>query len=161
MEIKKYLENLGIKFKEFKHGAVYTVEEARNEEILKNVRGVHCKNLFLKERKGRGFYLVVMPEDKKLDMNELGKKLGEKIKFANENELKNILSLKPGSVSPFGLINDKENKVKLIIDKDVWEADFVSFHPNINNETLEISKKDFHKYVKSLINSLEFIEQKP
>ncbi len=161
MDVKEYLISKGIKFKEFKHKAVYTVEEAKNEEILKNVRGVHCKNLFLKERKGRKFYLVVMPEDKKLDMNELGKKLGSKIKFANEGELKDILGLKPGSVSPFGLINDKENKVKLIIDKDVWESNFVSFHPNINSETLEISKNDFCNYIKSLNNEQEIIEQKP
>ena len=98
-----------------------------------------------------------MPEDKRLDMKEMGEKLGDKIKFSNEQNLKDILGLLPGSVSPFGLINDKEKKVKVVIDKDIWDADFVSFHPNINTETLELSGENFKKYIESLDNDLMVI----
>lgn len=159
MDVKKYLTSKGISFKEFKHNPVYTVEEAKNERIYDDIKGIHSKNLFLKERKGKRFYLVIMPEHKPLDMKELGEKLGDKIKFANEDNLKEILDLSPGSVSPFGLINDTEHKVKLIIDEVVWEADYVSFHPNVNTATLELSKEDFHKYVESLANEREIIKR--
>lgn len=158
MEIKGYLKSLGIKFREFKHAPVYTCEEAKKERIYGDIKGVHSKNLFLKERKSKRFYLVIMPENKPLDINQLGEELGDKVKFANEDNLKEILNLTPGSVSPFGLINDKEHKTIIVIDKEVWEADFVSFHPNVNTKTLELSNKDFQKYIKSLDNELKIIE---
>jgi len=158
MEIKGYLREKGIKFKEFKHPAVYTCEEAEKFHVYDKIRGIHSKNLFLKERKSRRFYLVILPAEKKLSIDELGKKLNDKIKFANEEDLKSILGLTPGSVSPFGLINDKGNKTKIVIDSKVWDSDFVSFHPNTNTETLELAKEGFHNYVKSLPNELMLIE---
>jgi Ala-tRNA(Pro) deacylase len=158
MDIKEYLKKLNISFKEFKHKPVFTVEETKQEGIYKNIRGIHSKNLFLKDRKSRRFYLVVMPEDKPLIIKQLEEKIHDKIKFANPDNLKDILGLIPGSVSPFGLINDKDNIVNVLIDKEVWESSFVSFHPNINTETLELSKDDFHKYIDSLKNELKILE---
>ncbi len=158
MEIKAYLKNLNIKFKEFRHRPVFTVEEAKKERLNEKIRGIHSKNLFLKDRKSKEFYLVILPENVPLDIKNLGEKLGDKIKFANEMDLKNILNLTPGSVSPFGLINDAEGKVKLIISEEVWKADYVSFHPNINTETLELSKEDFYKYINSLKNELKVMK---
>jgi len=152
MEIKKYLKELGIKFKEFNHPAVFTCEEA--DKYNKEIKGIHSKNLFIKDRKSKIFYLLIMPAEKKLYMKELETILKDKVKFANEKNLKNILNLTAGAVSPFGLINDKSNIVKIIIDKEIWNSDFVSFHPNINTETLELIKEDFHKYIKSLKNEL-------
>mgnify|MGYP001606521995 CR=1 FL=1 len=152
MEIKKYLEELGIKFKEFNHPAVFTCEEA--EKYNKDIRGIHSKNLFIKNRKSKKFYLIIMPANNKLDMQEFETILKDKVKFANEEDLKNILNLTAGAVSPFGLINDKSNIVKIVIDKEVWNSDFVSFHPNINTKTLELTKENFHKYLKSLKNEL-------
>jgi len=152
MEIKKYLKNLGINFKEFIHPAVYTCEEA--EKYNQDIRGIHSKNLFIKNKKSKRFYLVIMPADKKLEIGKLSEILNDKIKFANEKDLKKILNLSSGAVSPFGLINDKERKTRIIIDKKIWESDFVSFHPNINTETIELSKKGFHKYINSLKNEL-------
>jgi len=159
MEIKKYLKEKRINFKEFSHNPVYTVEDTKKEGIYEKIKGIHSKNLFLKERKSRRFYLVVMQENKPLNIKELEEKLKYKLKFANPENLKEILGLTPGSVSPFGLINDKINKTILLIDKDVWNADFVSFHPNINTETLQLSKENFHKYVNSLKNEMKIIEQ--
>ena len=77
------------------------------------------------------------------------------MKFANINNLKEILELEPGSVSPFGLINDKENITKLLIDKEVWDSDWVSFHPNINTETLELKGEDFRKFAENCGNLFE------
>ena len=150
MEVKEYLAKIGISFRTFKHPPVYTCEEAK--KYNKSIRGVHSKNLFLKDEKSRRFYLVIIPEHKKLDMQGLGMVVGDRLKFANESDLKEILGLTSGAVSPFGLINDKECRIELLIDKDVWESEYVSFHPNVNTETLEIPREGFRKYVNSLKN---------
>ncbi len=152
MEIKEYLKEKEIKFKTFTHPAVYTCEEA--EKYNKKIKGIHSKNLFLKDRKSRTFYLVIQPANKKVDIEELSKQLKDKLKFANENDLKEILNVSTGAVSPFGLINDKEHKTIVVIDKEIWDSEFVSFHPNINTETLELTKQGFHKYIGSLENKL-------
>ena len=155
MDIKTYLTEMGIPFRAFSHPPVYTCEEAK--KYSKGIRGVHSKNLFLKDEKSRRFYLVIIPEHKKLDMKGLGAVVGDRLKFANESDLKGILNLDSGSVSPFGLIYDREHKVELLIDKEVWESEFVSFHPNVNTETLEIPREGFHKYVSSLKNRIRII----
>jgi Ala-tRNA(Pro) deacylase len=141
-QVKEYLNDRGIKFEVFTHPAVYTCEQA--EEYNQKVKGIHSKNLFLKDRKSKNFYLIILPADKKLEIKEIEDKLNNKLKFANETDLKDILELEKGAVSPFGLINDKEIRTTLVIDKDILDSEFVSFHPNINTETLEISKQDFH-----------------
>src|SRR3990167_861411 len=93
MEIKEYLKNKGITFKEVTHQAVYTVEESKKLNIHDELKGIHSKNLFLKNRKGNKFYLIILPENKKLDLELFENKLNEKLKFANEEELKKILGL--------------------------------------------------------------------
>lgn len=152
MEIKEYLKKLNINFIVHKHPPVYTTEQA--EKYHKEIKGIHSKNLFLKDRKSKKFYLLIIPTAKKLEIKQFENLVNEKLKFANEIDLKEILNLTPGAVSPFGLINDKDNKVIIVIDKEVWNSDYVSFHPNINTETLELTNQDFHKYIKSLKKKL-------
>ncbi|MFH1053910.1 MAG: prolyl-tRNA synthetase associated domain-containing protein [Candidatus Woesearchaeota archaeon] len=155
-DVKGFLNKNRIDFKLYEHPPVYTCEEA--EKYTKDLRGSHLKNLFLKDSKSKRFFLVVMRADKKLNMDNLSEKLGEKIKFANEQDLMMLLGLSPGSVSFFGLLNDYGKKVELVIEKDVWEADFVSFHPNINTETLEFDKQGFHKLVEMFGNKCHVFE---
>jgi Ala-tRNA(Pro) deacylase len=155
MEIKQYLKELNIEFKNFTHPPLYTCEQA--EKYNKEIKGIHCKNLFLKNKKATNYYLIIIPANEKLNLKEFESLLNEKLTFANEEELKNILNLTTGAVSPFGLINDKENKTTLIIKEIIWNSDFVSFHPNINTETLELSGNNFQKYVQSLNNRLLII----
>jgi Ala-tRNA(Pro) deacylase len=155
-EVKAYLKSLKINFSEHKHPPVYTVEES--DKNYGNIKGMHCKSLFIKNRKSRNYYLVMLEGHKRLNLESLGERLGEKLKFANEKELDEILGVKPGSVSPFTLINDKESKVNAIIDKEVWDAEIVAFHPNINTETLDITGKDFQKYINSLKNKVSILE---
>ena len=147
-----WLKEKDISFKSFEHPAVYTCDEAKQQRVYTNIRGIHSKNLFLKDRKSRRFFLVVIPEEKRADLNGLGIIVGEKLKFANETDLKNFLGLSVGSVSPFGLLNDSDHKVELLVDKDVWNSEYVSFHPNVNTETLELLGADFQKYVKLIGN---------
>lgn len=158
MEIKTYLQNLEISFKPFTYPAVFTCEEA--EEHFKPIRGVHSKSLFIKDRKSRRFYLVILPFEKKANLKALANELKDKqLKFASEENLKEILALLPGCVSPAGLINDQEHKVKVVIDKEVWDSEFASFHSNENIETLELKKEDFHKFINSLENELKIVEK--
>jgi Ala-tRNA(Pro) deacylase len=157
MEIKQYLKNININFKEFNHPAVFTCNEAEKYKVYKEIKGLHSKNLFLKDRKSKDFYLIIIPADKNLEIKRFELLLKQKLKFANETDLKTILDLIPGAVSPFGLINDKDSIVNIIIDKEIWNSDFVSFHPNINTQTFELTKEDFHKYISSLKNKLIII----
>jgi len=152
MDIKKYLKENEINFRTYEHPAVYTCEEA--EKYSKKIRGFHSKNLFLKNKKSITFYLVIVPAKKKTDLKKLSEITEDKLTFANEKDLKQKLKLSTGAVSPFGLINDEKGEIILIIAKEVWDSDYVSFHPNINTETLELSKQNFHKYINSLKNKL-------
>ena len=152
MEIKKYLEDLEIKYRLYKHPPVYTVEEA--SKYNGEIKGIHCKNLFVKDRKSRKFYLIIISAEEKLNLKDYEEILEEKLKFANEKDLKEILNLETGAVSPFGLINDKEAKTILIIEKKILESDYVSFHPNINTETLELTRENFQKYLNTLKNKI-------
>jgi len=155
-KLKNYLEKNNIQYIKHEHPAVFTVEEAT--EHCAHIPGVASKNLFLRERKKDNFILVVMPAVKKMNITEFGKMIEIKnLTFAKPEEVEDILGLKSGSVSPFGLVNDTEAKVKLYIDEDLWYADTVSFHPNENTSTLEIKQEAFRAYVKSLKNQTKII----
>ena len=155
-KLKDWLDQYQISYVLHSHPAVFTVEEAQKHCGF--IPGTHCKNLFVKDIKKRKYYLITLESSKRLNFKEI-EKLTQwpKIIFADENELQTYLGLSKGAVSPFGLINDKEGKVKIVIKKNIWDSDFVSFHPNINTETLELTKEDFHKYIKSLNNELIII----
>src|SRR3989338_4152244 len=155
--IQEFLEKNRIKYIVHTHKAVFTCEEA--DIHCKHVPGTPGKNLFLKEDKGNQFFLVILPADKKLNMNSLAPVLSvKKLKFANENELKEILGLTPGSVSPLGLLNDKEKKTRVIIDEEIWAAETVNFHPNINTESLEFTKDNFHRLITTLLSNFEILK---
>lgn len=139
------------------HDAVYTVAQAKS--LTSHIPGLHCKNLFLKYSKGNRYFLVTLPAHKEIKLLELSKLLGvKKLSFAKESALMEILQLEPGSVSPLGLINDKNNLVSFIVDKKVWDSELVCFHPNINTETLELSKENFHKIISLTGNNFSIID---
>jgi Ala-tRNA(Pro) deacylase len=155
-KLKDYFDKFDIEFEEFKHKAVFTVEESR--ELKKEIPGLHCKCLFLKDNIGK-FYLVGMPAVKRMDMKSFRKKIGvRKLHFGSEEELGDKLKIKPGSVSIFGLVNDTKGEVKLILDMEVWGAEKIGFHPNKNTSTLVLKHKDLEKYFNSLENEKEIIE---
>ena len=155
--IKKFLEENNIEYELYTHRAVFSCEESKI--YCKHVPGISGKNLFLKDEKGKQFFLVVLPCKKKLDLNTLAFFLKvKKLKFANEQELKNILELSPGSVSILGLLNDKERKTELIIERSMWEAEKLNFHPNINTESLTFHQENFHKLVQILCKEYRIFE---
>lgn len=146
MTVEKFLLENNVEFKKIEHAPVFTCEDSDNEKLYKKLIGIHSKTLFLKTKKSNKFFLVLIPSNKKLDSKIFVKKFKEKISFASEIDLKNKLGLTPGSVSPFGLINNKEKDVQVFIHEDILNSDYVNFHPNINTATLNLSQVEFRKF---------------
>lgn len=157
-ELYNLLNELGIDFKKVEHPAFFTCDESENFYQNNNL-GVDCKNVFLRNRRGKKHYLVVVQASKKIDIPVLAEFLGEnkKMGFASEKRLKNFLGLTPGSVTPFGIINDKNGEVSVVVDKKIFKHEFAHFHPMRNTATLKISTDDLRRFLMYFPNDfLEF-----
>ncbi|MFW6360801.1 MAG: prolyl-tRNA synthetase associated domain-containing protein [Spirochaetota bacterium] len=150
------LEELGIDYQLHSHPAVFTVDEA--VEHWQDIRGAHPKNLFLRNDKGKRHYLVIIEHSKQVDLKRLQQEIGSsRLSFASERRLEKYLGLTPGSVSGFGLINDADRHVEVIIDRDLMTHDHISFHPNINTATLTITTSDFEKFLDYCGNKVRYV----
>ncbi|MCM8710325.1 prolyl-tRNA synthetase associated domain-containing protein [Clostridium sp. SYSU_GA19001] len=150
------LDLLEIEYIRYEHKAVYTIEEANQLDI--NIPGQQCKNLFLRNRKGDTHYLVILHEEKQADLKLLSHQIGStSLSFASEERLFKYLGLKPGSVTPFGLINDSNKEVIVLIDKELVGAEKLNFHPNVNTATISVSYKDFEKFIEWNGNKINYV----
>ena len=156
-KLYKKLDELNINFQYDEHPPAPTIEIAK--KYWKDLDAKHCKNLFFRNHKGKKHYLVIIDHNEDLSIKSLEARLKQgKLSFASEWRMEKYLKLKPGSVTPFGIINDTENHVKLFIDKNLKEAEKISFHPNINTATLTIKFEDFIKFLDDSGNEYEFVE---
>lgn len=156
-EVYELLSRLDISYVRHDHIPVFTIEQA-NQLNLK-ILATRCKNLFLRNKKGNQHYLVIMEHLKLLDLRKLSSQIGSSaLSLASEERLYNLLRLTPGSVSPFGLINDEGKKVTVLIDRNLRNSQSLSFHPNINTVTIEISFNDFEKYLRWCKNKVLYVE---
>jgi Ala-tRNA(Pro) deacylase len=145
-KLQQWLEDKQISYKLYTHPPVFTVPEAKI--FCGHIKGAHCKNLFVKNKKTQQLYLVTIPYDKSLDMNQFRKMIGApKVRFADFEELSRILGITPGAVSPLGLINDTDHHTIFMIDKELWNEETICCHPNVNTETLQIPGYDFRKLI--------------
>lgn len=145
MNIYDTLKELNIEYEELSHKAVYTIEEALNENIQNKIDGIECKNLFVKSN--HNYYLILLEGTKRADLKKLANLLNvKKLIFSSQEELNEILKLARGNVTPMGIINDHENKVTLLIDKDL-ENQKLLVHPNINTKTISITYNDLLKFI--------------
>jgi Ala-tRNA(Pro) deacylase len=150
------LDRLGIPFDRFEHPPVATVDEATVHWAA--IEAAHCKALFLRNKKGDCHYLVVLGYQKKADLQTLVRRLGEdRLSFGSADRLLARLGLTPGSVSPFGLINDPDHTVRVVIDTDLKHAAAVTFHPNVNTATLRLARQDFERFLASTGHSVQWI----
>lgn len=148
-----YLEKLDIVFTRHEHPPVYTVEEASRH--YGSMEGAQCKNLFLRNGKGNQHYLVILEDTKRADLKGLARKVGEKgLSFASADRLQKHLGVEAGSVSAFGLINDREKKIVVVLDRDLQKEDRINFHPNVNTATLTIDTADFMRFLEHCGNRL-------
>ncbi|MBN1223506.1 MAG: prolyl-tRNA synthetase associated domain-containing protein [Candidatus Aminicenantes bacterium] len=150
------LKELGIEYSVRRHPPVFTVEEA--EKHWGTITGAHCKNLFLRNKKGSRHYLVVVEIKKTVDLKSLAGRLGaDRLSFASPVRLMRYLGLTPGSVSPFGLINDKEHQAEVVVDSGLQEKGRVNFHPNVNTVTVGISYPDFERFLEWCGNKVHYL----
>jgi Ala-tRNA(Pro) deacylase len=155
-ELYRLFEKLSIKFEYHEHPPLATIEDAKIHWAYYN--SGRCKNIFFRNHKGDRHYLVILEHLRQLNIKDLEKRLKQgKLTFASDQRLKKYLGVEPGSVSPFGLINDPEKHVHIFIDEKLKEFDRLTFHPNINTASLVISKPDFLKFLEYTGNSFEFI----
>ena len=156
-QVFSFLQQQGIEYSFYTHPEAPTIEIAR--QYWHNDGSKHCKNLFFRNHKGNRHYLVVFDSDQSLAIHDLEHRLHQgKLSFASEQRMERYLGLKPGSVSPFGLINDTENHVHLFLDKNLLNYPSLSFHPNDNRATVVISQQMFEKYLTAVGNGYENIE---
>lgn len=152
-----YLREQGIEHTWYTHEEAPTIEIARTQ--WHNDGSKHCKNLFFRNHKGNRHYLVILDCERDLDIHDLEHRLHQgKLSFASPQRMERYLGLQPGSVSPFGLINDTENHVHMFIDSNLRNQASLSFHPNDNRATVVIAYDEFMKYMQGVGNSFEFIE---
>ena len=145
-DVEQYLQALGIPFVRHEHPPVATVAEA--EAHWAGIDAVHARNLFLRNAKGTRHFLVVLEAARRADLADLAARFGErKLGFASPERLREYLGLAPGSVSPFGLINDRERRVTVAIDTAIRDAALVAFHPNVNTATLVVGGDDFRHFL--------------
>lgn len=146
-ELFAKLAILGIKTSTHQHAPVFTVEEAK--AVHDHILGGHCKNLFCKDEKGV-FWLIVCLEDARVDLKAAPAKIGSKrLTFGKPEALMEILGVSPGSVTPFGLINDKNVVVNVILDEAMMAQTELNYHPLHNAATTTISNMDLVTFIKS------------
>lgn len=142
-EIKCYdlLDSLGICYQRLDHWPAMSMEVCG--EIDKSLNAVICKNLFLSNRQETDFYLLMIPGDKAFKTKFLSAQLGvSRLSFGKETYMEQFLDNTPGSASVLGLMNDRDNRVQLVIDRDVLRHEFVGCHPCINTSSLRLRVSD-------------------
>ncbi|MCP4932863.1 MAG: prolyl-tRNA synthetase associated domain-containing protein [bacterium] len=141
-----FLDKLQISHKTVKHDAAHTVEQAQANRGM--VPGGHAKNLFLKCKKG-SLWLVVVQEDTPIHLNRLHKLLGcGRLSFGSPELMKEVLGISPGSVTPFALINDKTQRISLVLDEQMMKEEMLNFHPLDNRATTTISRDGLLQFIK-------------
>lgn len=141
IRVYDFLDSLKIEYQRIDHEAAMTMEVC--EEIDQALCATICKNLFLCNRQETEFYLLMMPGNKKFKTKDLSAQIDSaRLSFANETHMENFLDITPGSVSVLGLMNDTENRVKLLIDKDILAGEYTGCHPCVNTSSLRLKTSD-------------------
>ena len=144
-ELFQHLDALGIAHRTYDHPPVFTVAEAT--ALRGSLPGGHCKSLFLKDKKG-GFWLTVMLEERRTDLKKLASRLGApRFSFGGAGDLYEILGVRPGSVTPFALVNDIEHRVTPVLDAGMLDHDPLNYHPLSNDRTTAVAPADLLRFI--------------
>ena len=157
-EIYDFLKNKNIGYEITEHKPVYNMQDLNDIELpYKDVDG---KNLFVRDDKKRNYYLITLKGNKKIDLKIFSKNYHiRRLSFASEDDLTNILNLKPGSVTPLGLLNDKDLKVTFYLDEDFFNGEsIVGIHPNDNTATIWLKVLDLVSIIKEHGNQVIIIK---
>lgn len=141
------LDGLGIEYSFHQHRAVFTVAES--DEVDAQIPGTHCRNLFLRDDKKNNF-LVVLQNATQVDVKKLPALIeSKKLSFGSADRLWDLLGVRPGSVCPYSIINDKGNQVKICLDKSMMETDIVNYHPLLNTMTIGVKSADLIRFIEN------------
>lgn len=155
-QLLERLDALGIPHQTYCHQPLFTVEESK--ALRGDLPGHHCKNLFLKDKKGR-YWLVVALEDAVIALNHFDKVIGSaRLTFASPERLFEVLGVRPGSVTPFALINDTAHVVRVILQKRMMEQDVVNYHPLLNNRTTGLAPADLLRFIRACGHEPEIVD---
>ena len=141
------LNELGIPFQIVEHEPVLTTEQA--DRFIEGIEGVRTKTMFLTNKKKRNFYLVIIDDAKRLDMDVFKEIVEEnRIKMASAETLNDKMMLLPGTVSPFGLLNNRDKDIQVYFDQEIVFEERMCFHPNTNEKTIFVNTKDLFTFLK-------------
>jgi Ala-tRNA(Pro) deacylase len=147
-ELLRFVKELGIDYTLHEHAPVFTAEEALS--VVGHIPRVHCKNLFLKD-KADALWLVTLPDEKRADLKSLPEKIGSKrLSFGNAALLTEALGVAPGSVTPLALVNDKDKRVQLVLDRWMMEQELINLHPLVNTATITLRTADLLRFLDAL-----------
>ena len=141
-----FLDRLGIRHATVRHPPLFTVEESR--ALRGQIAGGHTKNLFLKDKRG-ALYLVTALEDADIDLKSLHRRLGAsgRFSFGSAGQMRATLGVDPGSVTPFGVLNDTERRVAVVLDAAMMAQQTLNFHPLTNTMTTSIGRDDLLRFL--------------
>jgi len=146
MNIYQFLAKHHIEYERHDHPPVFTCEEA--ERLVPPLPAAKTKNLFVRDRKGRHHFLVVVGYEKVVDLNALSSLLGvSKLSLASPDRLRRYLGVDPGSVTILGVVNDSNREVEIIMDEGLWDSKAFRCHPLVNTSTLVISREDLQRFL--------------
>ena len=146
IRVYDFLDLIGVKYERIDHVEANTMEAC--EEIDHVLCATICKNLFLCNRQQTDFYLLMIPGNKHFKTKDISAQIGSsRLSFADEAHMLEFLDITPGSVSVLGLMNDKDKRVRLLIDSDVIRGEYIGAHPCINTSSLRFSTDDFVKKI--------------
>jgi Ala-tRNA(Pro) deacylase len=155
LRVYDFLDSLHIAYERVDHEPAMTMEACL--AVDEALGAPMCKNLFLCNRQQTDFYLLLMPGDKPFKTKDLSAQIGSsRLSFADAEHMEQYLDITPGSVSVLGLMNDKEKKVRLLIDRDLLSKEYIGCHPCVNTSSLRLATKDL---IETIIPAMEHTMQ--
>ncbi len=140
------LKKLEIEYTRYEHEPISSVKHYEAE-----LPGPQVKNLLLKTKKNKQYFMLLLPEEKKVDLKRLAAELGtSRLSFASPEELEALLGLHPGEVTPIALPKDQDGKIQVVIDESVDREDTIGFHPNVNTQTVIVQFRDLERILESI-----------
>ena len=148
-QVAKKLQELGITYDVVEHPPAFTTEQA--DSYIEGLEGVRTKSMFLTNKKKTQYYLLIMDDQKRLDMEDFKDQVGaNRIRMASTESLAEKMQLPAGTVSPFGLLNNEEKDIRVYFDKDIVSEEIMTFHPNTNEKTIFIKTQDLFRFLESI-----------
>lgn len=158
-QILQHLDSLGISYKLYEHQALFKVSDGL--EIERNMTGVHCRNLFIRDKK-ETMFLVVAANATKIDLKKLEGLLDcGRLSFGSAERLWQYLGVRPGSVCPYAIINDKVGAVQIVLDAHMMQGDIVNYHPLVNTMTIGVTPADLLKFIRSTGHEPRILDLSP